>query len=156
MNCSARPLSVTRPSTSLGGSHGASDLSEFPAELGGNTHPASPEMLARPNGLYVRRQPQKLGCFADSSQLVRSLTRGSRRPVRFIDHSHLAGRGMSCPVCRERSALPATLAPVRYGVFAIASRIKAQCASKTACGTPYPARRHRTGRLITLVTPDDR
>ena len=48
---------------SMDGSPGASDLSSFPANLGANIYPASPGMLARPNGYSARREPQQVGGF---------------------------------------------------------------------------------------------
>ena len=40
-------------------------LSGIPAELGANIYPASPGMLARPNGKSARREPQQLGGFGE-------------------------------------------------------------------------------------------
>ena len=36
---------------------------QFPATLGANIYPASPGMLARPNGYSARREPQQVGGF---------------------------------------------------------------------------------------------
>jgi hypothetical protein len=55
--------------------------SSIPADLGANIYPASPGMLARPNGKSARREPQQLGGFDEPLEMSHYKSQVPHAPI---------------------------------------------------------------------------